>query len=136
MTSGPVSESGGMIALIRLPSGRRASTIAERLVDAAADLGDDLVEDPAQVRLVVEAHRASGISLPWRSTQMSYGPLTMISLTVSSASSRSSGPWPRMSSASSIVICVALGAREAALLRQVAADVGEDALAQRRRDPR
>ena len=30
---------------------------------------------------------------------MSYGPLTMISVTLSSASSRSSGPWPRMSSA-------------------------------------
>ena len=27
-----------------------------RLVDAAADLGDDLVDDPAQVRVVVEAH--------------------------------------------------------------------------------
>ena len=38
---------------------------------------------------------------PERSTQMSNGPLTMISVTVSSSSSRSSGPWPRMSSASS-----------------------------------
>ncbi len=29
VTSGPLSESGGMIALTRLPSGRRASTIGD-----------------------------------------------------------------------------------------------------------
>ena len=53
---GPLSESGGMTALTRLPSGRRASTIGEDSSIATPDLRDDLVDDPAKVRLVREAH--------------------------------------------------------------------------------
>ena len=103
VTSGPVSESGGMIALIRLPSGSRASTMAE--------LSSTRRPTWATILLRIRRRCESSwkrtevcISLPWRSTQTSYGPLTMISETVSSASSRSSGPWPRMSSAISMVI--------------------------------
>ena len=62
------------------------------LVDAPADLGDDLVDDAPQVRLVAEAASRLVTSRPSRSTQMSYGPLTMISVTVSSARSCSIGP--------------------------------------------
>ncbi len=43
---GPLSASGGMMALTRLPSLRRASTRGARLVDAPADGGDDPLDDP------------------------------------------------------------------------------------------
>ena len=52
--TGPTSDSGGMIALTREPSVRRASTIGRRLVDAAADRGDDPVDDPHDVVVVLE----------------------------------------------------------------------------------
>ena len=52
--TGPTSDSGGMMALTREPSGRRASTIGERLVDAAADRGDDPVDDAHDVVVVLE----------------------------------------------------------------------------------
>ena len=52
---GPSSDSGGMMALTREPSGRRASTIGDRLVDAATDSADDAVDDLAQVDVVAEA---------------------------------------------------------------------------------
>ena len=52
--SGPESESGGMTTFTRLPSGRRASTIGEASSMRRPTCGDDLVDDPAQVRLVVE----------------------------------------------------------------------------------
>ena len=89
-----------MIALTRLPSGRRASTIGD----------DSSMRRPtsATILLMIRRRCESSVkrtvvsySRPWRSTQTSYGPLTMISVTLSSASSRSSGPWPRMSSVSS-----------------------------------
>ena len=60
--------SGGMMALTREPSGRRASTMGLALVDAPADPADDLVDDPAQVGLVAEVRRRSGQILPARST--------------------------------------------------------------------
>ena len=98
VTSGPLSESGGMMALTRLPSGRRASTIGD----------DSSTRRPTCATILLMIRRRCDSSLkrtvvsyrrPWRSTQMSYGPLTMISVTLSSASSRSSGPWPSTSSA-------------------------------------
>ena len=52
--TGPTSDRGGMIALTREPSVRRASTIGARLVDAAADRGDDPVDDPHDVVVVLE----------------------------------------------------------------------------------
>ncbi len=52
--TGPTSESGGMIALTREPSVRRASTIGLRLVDAAADRGDDPIDDPHDMVVVLE----------------------------------------------------------------------------------
>ena len=55
VSSGPESESGGMIALTRLPSGRRASTIGDDSSMRRPICDDDLVDDPAQVRLVGEA---------------------------------------------------------------------------------
>ena len=72
-----------------------------RLVDAAADLSDHLVDDPPQVRFVVEPHaRLVEPALAFDPDVVE--PLTMTSVTLSSASSRSSGPCPRMSSAISI----------------------------------
>ena len=52
--TGPTSDSGGMMALTREPSVRRASTIGRRLVDAAADRGDDPVDDAHDVVVVLE----------------------------------------------------------------------------------
>ena len=46
---GPVSASGGMIALTREPSGRRASTIGEASSMRRPMRRDDLVDDPQQV---------------------------------------------------------------------------------------
>ena len=57
VTSGPESESGGMIDVDAAAVGEAGVDHRRRLVDAAADLGDHLVDDPAQVRVVVEAHR-------------------------------------------------------------------------------
>ena len=100
VTSGPLSDSGGMIAFTRLPSGRRASTIGE----------DSSMRRPTCATILLMIRRRCDSSLkrtevwdsrPARSTQTSKGPLTMISETVSSASRRSIGPWPRMSSAMS-----------------------------------
>ena len=48
---GPLSASGGMMALTREPSGSRASTIGARLVDAPADLGHDPLDHLEQVEL-------------------------------------------------------------------------------------
>ena len=50
---GPLSESGGMIAFTRLPSGRRVDHRGG-LVHSAPDLGDDLVDDPEEVGVVGE----------------------------------------------------------------------------------
>ena len=100
VSSGPESESGGSTALMRLPSARRASTIGV----------DSSTRRPAWATIFTMIRRRCESSLnltsvwkilPWRSIQTSYGPLTMISVIVSSASRRSSGPWPRMSSVSS-----------------------------------
>ena len=55
--TGPSSASGGMIALTREPSGRRASTIGRRLVDPAPHPADDAVDDRQQVRVVPELRR-------------------------------------------------------------------------------
>ena len=52
--TGPTRDSGGMMALTREPSVRRASTIGRRLVDAAADRGDDPVDDAHDVVVVLE----------------------------------------------------------------------------------
>ena len=91
VTSGPLSESGGMTAFTRLPSGRRASTIGE----------DSSIRRPtcATILLMILRRCESSVkrnvvsySRPWRSTQISCAPLTMISETDSSASTRSSGP--------------------------------------------
>ena len=43
-----------MMALTRLPSGRRASTIGRGLVDPAADPAGDPLDDLEQVPVVVE----------------------------------------------------------------------------------
>ena len=121
-----------MIALMRLPSGRRASTIGD----------DSSMRRPTCATILFRIRRRCDSSLnltvvwkslPSRSIQMSKGPLTMISLTVSSASSRSSGPWPRMSSAMSLV-SRSRSARERPLSWvRWRRNVGEHALAQRRR---
>ena len=68
------------------------------LVDPAAHLSHHLRDDPAQVRVVVEVN-ARLVQLALTLDPDLRRPLTMISVIVSSASRRSSGPWPRMSSA-------------------------------------
>ncbi len=91
VSSGPESESGAMIALTREPSGSRASTIGE----------DSSIRRPicATMRLMIRRRCESSLNRtvvsyrrPWRSIQISLGPLTMISVMESSARSRSSGP--------------------------------------------
>src|ERR1019366_4501794 len=47
VSNGPLSESGGIVALIRLPSGKRAPP----------DLRDHLADDALQVPVVGEPHR-------------------------------------------------------------------------------
>ena len=82
VSTGPISDSGGMMALTREPSGRRASTIGE----------DSSMRRPsgATMRLMMRITCSSSlnvmsvsVSLPCRSTQTWCGPLTMISLTAS-----------------------------------------------------
>ena len=55
--SGPESESGEMIALTREPSGQARVDHRRRLVDPPADLRDHPIDDPAEVRVVAEANR-------------------------------------------------------------------------------
>ena len=70
-----------------------------RLVDAPPDLRDDLVDDPAQVRLVVEAHGR----LVEAALALDPDVVRAVDHDLGDAcrrrASRSSGPWPRMSSA-------------------------------------
>ncbi len=51
---GPSIASGGMTALTREPSARRASTIGLTLIAPATDRADDLVDDVHEVRVVAE----------------------------------------------------------------------------------
>ena len=55
VSAGPSIASGGAMTLTREPSGRRASQIGERFVDAAADLADDALADVQQLLVVAEA---------------------------------------------------------------------------------
>ena len=91
VSSGPERDSGGMIALTRDPSGRRASTSGD----------DSSIRRPIWPTIFVMIRRRCDASVkvsgvcdrrPARSIQMSFGPLTMISDTDGSASRRSSGP--------------------------------------------
>ena len=91
VSRGPESESGGIIAFTRDPSGRRASTSGD----------DSSIRRPIWPTIFVMIRRRCEVSVnvsgvcesrPLRSIQMSFGPLTMISETVGSESSRSSGP--------------------------------------------
>ena len=52
--TGPMSDSGSMIALTREPSGSRASTRGLDLVDPPAERRDDPVDDPQHVLVVEE----------------------------------------------------------------------------------
>ena len=88
---GPLSESGGMIALTRLPSGRRASTIGD----------DSSIRRPTcetilsmiRSRWALSTNDASvRSSRPSRSTKIRSWSLTITSVTESSRSSGSSGP--------------------------------------------
>ena len=56
-SSEPSIDSGGTTALTRLPSARRASTIGDDSSIAPADRRDDLLDDPQQMPLVLEADR-------------------------------------------------------------------------------
>ncbi len=54
--TGPSIASGGMMAFTRDPSGKPGVDHGRRLVDAAADPGDDAVDDAQQVIVVGESH--------------------------------------------------------------------------------
>ncbi len=91
VSSGPDSERGAMIAFTRDPSGSRASTIGD----------DSSIRRPICPTIFVMIRRRCESSVnvspvresrPRRSTQMSSGPLTMISEIVESGRRRSSGP--------------------------------------------
>ena len=53
---GPSIVTGGRVALTRLPSGSRASTMGDAFVDPPAHPGGDPLDDPHQVLGVAEAH--------------------------------------------------------------------------------
>ncbi len=57
VTSGPLSESGGMMALTRLPSGRRASTIGD----------DSSMRRPTCATILLMIRRRCHSSLNWTS---------------------------------------------------------------------
>ena len=129
--SGPLSESGGMTALTRLPSGRRASTIGD----------DSSMRRPTCATILLMIRRRCHSSLntdvalvesrPPRSIQMSYGPLTMISVT------RLVGEEPLERAVAEDVVGdlerdpLPVVARDPGLLGELVADVREHPLAER-----
>ena len=66
-TSGPSTPIGRTATLTRVPSSKRASHNGWPFIDPTADRGHDLVDDPQQMLLVLEAH-GHGSSRPRRST--------------------------------------------------------------------
>ena len=86
-----------MITLTRSPLGRRASTIG--LDSSTRRLTVETIRSMVCMSSASPVKRASmRCRLPWRSTHTSLGPLTMISVIVSSASSGSRMPRPSDSS--------------------------------------
>ena len=94
---GPFSATGGMMALTREPSGRRASTSGE---DSSMRRPSGATMRSITLRMASSSENASGTccSLPLRSTKMSVALLTMISLISGSVISLSRGPRPTASS--------------------------------------
>ncbi len=91
--TGPISDSGSMIALTREPSGSRASTrglVWSIRRPSGVMIRSMMRSTCSSLRKTVSTRRI----LPPRSMYRWFGPLTMISVTVSSASSGSSGPSP------------------------------------------
>ena len=88
---GPRSESGGMIAFTRLPSGRRASTIGDdsSMRRPTCETILSMIRSRWALSAKVVGERSS---LPSRSMKIRSKLLTMTSVTVSSRSSGSSGP--------------------------------------------
>ena len=88
---GPLSESGGMIALTRLPSGRRASTIGD--ASSIRRPTCETILSMIRSRWALSTNDASVRSRrPSRSTKIRSWSLTITSVTESSRSSGSSGP--------------------------------------------
>ena len=88
---GPFSASGGMIALTRLPSGRRASTIGE--ASSIRRPTCETILSMIRSRWALSANDTSVRSIrPSRSTKTMSCRLTMTSVIESSRSSSSSGP--------------------------------------------
>ena len=97
---GPLRASGGMIALTREPSRRRASTIGEDSSMRRPSGATMRSMTPSTARSLVKVV-GCGAMRPPRSTKIWSKRLTMISLTASSASRVSSGPRPIASSRTS-----------------------------------
>src|SRR5581483_1155828 len=101
--SGPSTATGGMTALTREPSGKRASTMGE----------DSSIRRPTRETTFSMMRSKWALSLnstgvrkrrPLRSTYTRYGVLTRMSETVGSCKSGSSGPSPKTSSSTSSII--------------------------------
>ncbi len=91
VSSEPSTASGGITALTRLPSGRRASTIG--LDSSTRRPTRPTILSMVRRRWASSANRPStGCSRPPRSTKIWSGPLTMISVTSMSRRYGSIGP--------------------------------------------
>src|SRR5438132_973288 len=99
---GPSRARGGMMALTRLPSGKRASTIGD--VSSTRRPTFDTIRSMICSRWSLSRNLTSLFSiLPRRSTYTFCGPLIRMSLMVGSLSSTSSGPNPNVSSSTSSI---------------------------------
>ena len=101
--SGPSTESGGMMAFTREPSGSRASTMGEdsstRRPTWLTILSMIRIRWPSSLKVTLESS-----SLPWRSMYTWLWPFTKMSEIEGSCSSGSSGPRPKTSSSTSPTI--------------------------------
>jgi hypothetical protein len=95
-STGPSMASGGITALMREPSGSRASTIG---LDSSTRRPTRLTMRSITAMRCASSRKRAGtlVSLPPFSTQMSCAPLTRMSLTLGSRNSGSIGPRPSTS---------------------------------------
>ena len=102
-THAPSSASGGMIALTREPSSKRASTMG--LVSSTRRPTLETIRSMICIKCALSRNSTSVFTnCPPRSTKMFLGPLIKISLIEGSFSKNSRGPSPRVSSNTSSTI--------------------------------
>ena len=96
----PTSETGGITTLTRWPWGRRALTMG-CCSSTLRPRGETTLSTTRRSCSSLSKHSRAGCRAPSRSKKTLPGPLTMISVTESSASSGSKGPSPTIMSTSS-----------------------------------